>query len=97
MLRGNSVRASANAYCQVFDDTVIIPVFLSKKHASPLNQDPHCQEHNKIQETAKESEMLSNILKSNPYSEIIQNILELMNGFIAAKLIKSSVPSVFPT
>ena len=86
MLLGNSVTALANANCQVFDDT-IIPVFWSRKHASPLNQDSHCQEHN-IQETDKESEMLCNILKSNPHSEFIQNILEYISGFIVAKLIK---------
>ena len=88
MLLGNSVTASANANCQVFDDTVIIPVFRSRKHASPLKEDSQCQEHNNIQETDKESEMLCNILKFNPHSEFIQNILEYISGFIVAKLMK---------
>ena len=39
MLLGNLVQASVNVNCQVFDDTVIIPIFQTQKHAAPLAED----------------------------------------------------------
>ena len=87
MLLGNSVTPSANANCQVFDDTVVILIFRTWKHAFPLVEDSHCPKDDE-QDTDRVSGMINDLMKSNPHSEFIQNILEYISGFIVAKLVK---------
>ena len=88
MLLGNSVTASVNANCQVFDDTVVIPIFRTRKHAAPLAEDSQCPNDDEQQDTDRVSGMINDLLKSNPHSEFVQNILEYISGFIVAKLMK---------
>ena len=88
MLLGNSVQASVNANCQVFDDTVIIPIFRTRKHAAPLAEDSQCPKDDEEEDTDREGGMINDLLKSNPHSEFVQNVLEYISGFVVAKLTK---------
>ena len=87
MLFGNSVTASVNANCQVFDDTVVIPIFRTQKHAAPLAEDPNCPKDDE-QDTHRMSELMNGLIKSNPHSEFVNNILEYISGCVVAKLMK---------
>ena len=88
MLLGNSVQASVNAKCQVLDDTVIIPIFRTRKHVAPFAEDSQCPKDDEEQDTDRVGRMINDLLKSNPHSEFVQNVLEYISGFLVAKLTK---------
>ena len=81
MLLGNSVQASVNANCLIFDDTVIIPIFRTRKHAAPLAEDSQCPKDDEEQDIDKVGGMINDLLKSNPYSEFVQNVLEYISAW----------------
>ena len=87
MLLGNSVTASVNANCQVFDDTVVIPIFRTRKHAAPLAEDSNCAKDDD-QDTHRVNDVINDLIKSNQHSEFVDNILEYISGFVVAKLVK---------
>ena len=94
MLLGNSVTASVNANCQVFDDTVVIPIFRTRKHAAPLAEDPNCPKDDE-QDTHRMNELMDGLIKSNPHSEFVNNILEYISGFVVAKLMKNEMSLLY--
>ena len=68
----------------MFDDNMVIPVFRTRKHASPLLT--QSMENNA--RSNKFEAMANKLLNSTGYSEFVQNVLYYICVFIVTKLIK---------
>jgi hypothetical protein len=87
MLLGNAVTASAGANCQMFDDNMVIPIFRTRKHVSPLAKESP-EDSDKQQPDHHLNRMVTNLEDCNGYSEFVQNILHYISGYIVSKLVK---------
>ena len=86
MLLGNAVTVSPSANCQMFDDHMVIPLFRTRKHASPLVISPEDGEQDDMSNHL--DTMANSVLSSIKHTEFTLNVLHYIGGFVVAKLMK---------
>ena len=66
------------------------------RQAGPPNIFEHIlQAKDDEQDTHRMNELMNGLIKSNPHSEFVNNILEYISGFVVAKLMKNEMSLLY--